>query len=127
MDDVTEAKRLEAIRSIQSTIRKCEKALVQMTRKGANSAVLRSRLNALNVGLAMLEDVWDHRPHRHSREELAEAREVLEGLFPSMKAIHARSRAGGPQKTLLERRLKALDLVVRAIDEHLSCDRARSG
>jgi hypothetical protein len=64
----------------------------------------------------MLENIWNQRPHHYTQEDLAEARNVLTGLFPSIEDIYARLKVGSPQRTLLERRIRALELAVRAID-----------
>lgn len=117
MENVSNADKLESIKSFQSTISKSEKALAQMTQKGANTALLKKRLKALYIGLAMLENVWNQRPHHYTQEDLAEARNVLTGLFPSIENVYAKSKAGSPQRTLLERRIKALELAVQAIDD----------
>ena len=117
MDKVTNVDKLESIQSFQSTISKSENALAQMTQKGANTTLLKKRLNALYIGLAMLENVWNQRPHHYTQEDLVEARNVLTGLFPSINNIYAKSKAGSPQRTLLERRIKSLELAVQAIDD----------
>lgn len=117
MEDVPNVIKLESIKSFQSSISKTEKALAQMTQKGANTTLIKKRLKALNIGLTMLESVWNQRPYHYSREELVEARTVLTGLFPSIENIYAKSRVGSPQRTLLERRIKALELAVQAIND----------
>ncbi|MFY0759505.1 hypothetical protein AB1K32_11550 [Metabacillus dongyingensis] len=117
MENVSNVDKLESIKSFQSTIGKSEKALAQMTQKGANTTLIKKRLKALYIGLAMLENVWNQRPHHYTQEDLAEARNVLTGLFPSIENIYAKSKAGSPQRTLLERRIKALELAVQAIDD----------
>lgn len=117
MEDLSNVIKLESIKSLQSSISKTEKALAQMTQKGVNTTLIKKRLKALNIALAMLESVWKQRPHHYSREELVEARTVLSGLFPSIENIYAKSRVGSPQRTLLERRIKALELAVQAIDD----------
>jgi hypothetical protein len=117
MENVSNVDKLESIKSFQSTISKSEKALTQMTQKGANTTLLKKRLKALYIGLAMLENIWDQRHHHYTQEDLEEARHVLTGLFPSIKNIYAKSKAGSPQRTLLERRIKALELAVQAIDD----------
>ena len=89
-----------------------------MTQKGANTTLLKKRLKAIYIGLAMLENVWNQRPHHYTQEDLAEARTVLTGLFPSIESIYVKSKAGSPQRTLLERRIKALELAVQAIDNY---------
>ena len=117
MENVPSEYKLESIRSLQSTISKSEKALAQMTQKGANTTLIKKRLKALHIGLVLIENVWNQRPHHYTHEDLAEARNVLTNLLPSIEDMYAKSKAGSPQKTLLERRIKALDLAVQAIDD----------
>ena len=117
MENISNLEKLEAIKSFQSTISKAEKALAQMTQKGANTTLIKKRLKALNIGLAILQKVWDQSPHEFSQEDLAEARNVLTGLFPSIENVYVKSKVGSPQKTLLERRIKSLEFAVQAIDD----------
>jgi hypothetical protein len=117
MENLSNADKLESIKSFQSTIRKSEKASAQMTEKGANTTLVMKRLKALNIGLAMLENVWNQQPQHYTQEDLAEARNVLTGLVPSIENIYAKSKVGSPQRTLLKRRLKSLELAVQAIDD----------
>ncbi|HSP46872.1 MAG TPA: hypothetical protein VLN47_02195 [Clostridiaceae bacterium] len=116
MEKVSQKEQLESIKSFQSTIRKSEKALVQMTEKGASTTLVKKRLSALLIGLAVLEDVWNQKPHAYTREEMAEARHVLSGLFPALQDMSIKTKEGSPQKTLLERRIRSLELAVQAID-----------
>lgn len=117
MENVSAEVRLESIKSFQSTIRKSEKALIQMTDKGASTSLLEKRLKALRIGLAVLEMLWYEKPHPYSEKELVETREVLSGLLPSIERMYAKSKPGSPQRTLLERRIESLDLAVGAIDD----------
>ncbi|OKP91304.1 MULTISPECIES: hypothetical protein [unclassified Paenibacillus] len=117
MEDVSNVEKLESIRSLQSTIKKLENALSQMTQNGANTTLVKKRLNAVYIGLAILENIWNQKPHQYTHEDLVEARKVLIGLTPSVENSYAKSKIGSPQRTLLERRLKALELVVQAINE----------
>jgi hypothetical protein len=117
METVSNVDKLESIKSLESTIRKLENALSQMTQKGANTTLVKKRLKAVCIGLAMLENVWNQRPHQYTLEDLAEARSVLTSLFPSIENIYVKSKDGSSQKTLLERRIKSLELAVQAIDE----------
>jgi hypothetical protein len=118
MESVSNIAKFESIKSFQSTISKLENALATMTQKGANTTLLNKRLKAIYIGLAMLENVWNQRPHHYTQEDLAEARTVLTGLFPSIESIYVKSKEGSPQRTLLERRIKALELAVQAIDNY---------
>ncbi len=102
---------------MQSTIGKLENGLFQMTQKGANTTLVKKRLKAIYIGLAMLENVWNQKPHNYTKEDLSEARNVLTGLFPSIENSYTKLKAGSPQRTLLKRRVRALELAVQAIDD----------
>ncbi|WP_054940849.1 hypothetical protein [Paenibacillus ihuae] len=117
MENVSQANQLESIESLQSTIRKLENALSQMTQNGANTTLVKKRLKAVSIGLAVLENVWNQSPYDYTPEDLAAASKVITGLFPSIQTSYAKSKAGSPQRTLLERRMKALKLAVQAIDD----------
>ncbi|WP_379138804.1 hypothetical protein [Paenibacillus sp. sgz500958] len=118
MEEVSNLDKLESIKSLQSTMNKLENALAQMTNKGTNTTLVKKRLKAVCIGLAMLESVWNQVPQHYTQEDLAEARHVITGLFPSIESSYAKSKAGSPQRTLLERRIKALKLSIQAIDEN---------
>lgn len=117
MENVSEVMKMESIKSFQSTISKTEKALAQMTEKGSNTTLIKKRYKALCIGLAILENVWNQKPHDYTQAELAEARHVLVGLFPSIENAYAKSKEGSPQRPLLKRRIKSLELAVQAIDD----------
>lgn len=117
MKDLSDAEKSESIKSLQSTIMKLENALSQMTQKGTNTTLVKKRLQALNVGLAVLEHAWNQKPHSYTQEDFSEARKVIVGLTPSVESSYAKSKEGSPQRTLLERRLRALDLAVQALTE----------
>ncbi|QSO55045.1 hypothetical protein JZ785_09845 [Alicyclobacillus curvatus] len=116
MERVSSVDELESIRSMQSTIRKLEHGLARMTEKGSKTTLVKKRLKASCIGLAILEKVCHQKPHEYTTEDLAEARNVLTGLLPSIANSYAKLKAGSPQRTLLERRMKALELAVQAID-----------
>lgn len=116
MGNLVNVNPLESIKALQSAIRKSEKALAQMTEKGANTTLLQKRLNALYVGLAMLENLCNQKPHQYTQDDLSDARNVLADLLPPIEEIYAKSTIGSSQRTLMERRKKALELAVQAID-----------
>ncbi|WP_063562747.1 hypothetical protein [Paenibacillus sp. O199] len=118
MENLSEEEQVQSIQAFQSTIRKSENALTNLTQKGNNTTLLKKRLNALYVGLAMLEMAWNQKAHQFTNEELAGARNVLIGLFPSLENSYNKSKAGSPQKTLLRRRIKAFELAVQAMDDY---------
>lgn len=117
---VTKENQLESIKSMQSTIRKLENAFSQMTEKGANTTTVKKRLDSCKVGLAILEHVWHGLAHIYSQSDLEEARQVLSSLIPSIESSYVKSKAGSPQRTLLERRLKALQFAEQAIAGQIS-------
>ena len=57
MENVSNIDKSESIKSLQSTIRKLENALLQMTQKGANTTLVKKRFKAVCIGLAVLENV----------------------------------------------------------------------
>ncbi|MCS1350899.1 hypothetical protein [Mechercharimyces sp. CAU 1602] len=116
MENVSNLDRLESIKSLQSTISKLENALSQMTQKGVNITLVKKRLKAVRIGLAILENVWDQRPHQYTQIDVVEARDVLIDLLPVIENSYAKSKSGSPQRTLLERRIKALELALQAIE-----------
>lgn len=120
MDSITITVKTESLKSLQSTIAKFEKVFLQMTEKGANTTLLQKRLQAHYVGLAVLEHAWNSKPLPYSGEELADALNVLAGLFPSLSKSNGKSKTGSPQRTLLSRRIRALELTVQAIEEKLA-------
>ncbi|WFA22475.1 hypothetical protein ERY13_06405 [Paenibacillus mucilaginosus] len=117
MKQMTDLDKLESIKSLKSTISKLESALSQMTQSGTNTTLVKKRLKAVYIGLATLENVWLQIPHHYTQEDLAEARNVITGLFPSIENSYVKSKAGSPQRTLLKRRIKALEKAVQAIDD----------
>ena len=119
MRDIPETVRTESVQSLQSTIRKTEKGLAQMNEKGANTPLIEKRLHAMRIGLAVLESTWNRQPYPYGKEALSKARDVLRGLIPSVEKAYANSKSASPQRRLLERRLKSLELAIRAIDDSL--------
>jgi hypothetical protein len=93
-----------------------------MNQKGANTTLVKKRLKAIYIGLAILENVWKQKSHHYIQEDLVEARNVLAGLYLSIENVYAKSKTGSPQRTLLERRIKALNLAINAIDDFLLND-----
>lgn len=119
MESVPVAVQLKSIKSFQSTIRKSEKALAQMKGKGASTSLIEKRLQAFYIGLATLETLWHEKLNSYSKEEMAEARDVLAGLLPSIKSMHTKAKPGSSQWTLLERRVTSIELAIEAIDDFL--------
>ena len=63
----------------------------------------------------MLESIWNQETHHYTQEDLADARNVLIGLLPSIEKIYVKSKLGSPQRTLLERRIKSLNFLFKQL------------
>lgn len=112
--------KLQSIESMQSTLRKLENSKNQMMQKGASTTLVSKRLHAIEIGLALLEFRWDSKPFYCTREDIVAAREVLDGLLPSLQSMYVKSKPDSPQKTLLERRIKAMELSIEVMKEILN-------
>jgi len=119
MINVTDKDKIESISYLQSSIRKTEKSLAQMNDKGVSTILVRKRLEALNIGLDILESTWNKKPNRYAEEDLKSAQDVLERLLPGIIRIYEKSKLGSPQRTLLERRIKSLELAIEEIGNQL--------
>lgn len=115
-EPVPEIVQRQSIEAFQSAIRKSENALKNMKGKEANTSVIEKRLHALIVSLYILEHTWNGRDDQHySGLEISEARQVMNNLLPSLERMMEKS-AGTPQYTLLERRIRAFQLAIQAMD-----------
>ncbi|WP_313960280.1 hypothetical protein [Paenibacillus xylanexedens] len=118
IESVSETVQRQSIEAFQSVIRKSENALKNMVGKEANTSLIEKRLHALNVSLYILEYTWNERADQHySSLEISEARHVMNNLLPSLKRMMEKSVAGTPQYTLLERRIRAFQLAVQAMEQ----------
>lgn len=118
MENISQSERAEALKSIQSTIHKSETALAKMTDEGSNTTLIKKRLKAHYIGLAMLEYDWNQTPHNYSQNDVKEALETLTNLFPSLERSYAKCRENSSQRTLLDRRIRALKMAVQVINDY---------
>lgn len=116
MEQISEQDRLESIRSMESSIRKLEKALAGMTGKQASTTLVSRRLRAMQLGLAALEHEWNQAPLDVPPAVLAENRDLLKSLIPSLESVLARSKPGSSQITLIRRRIRAISLAADIMD-----------
>ena len=117
---VSKLDKMQSVESMQSTLRKLENSKSQMMKKGASTTLVSKRLHATEISLALLEYRWDSKPFYSTREDIVAAREVLDGLMPSLQSMYVKSKPGSPQKTLLERRIKAFELSIEVMKEILN-------
>lgn len=100
----------QSIEALQSAIRKSKNALVKMKQKSSNTTLLEKRLQALQVGLAVLEKELFGKPHEYNGLALEIARGILTGIIHSIEATEEKIVQGSPQSTLIQRRIKAIEL-----------------
>lgn len=119
MKDVCSSDVQESINALHSAIRKSDRALVQMVQKGASTTLISKRLNALKVGLILLQNDGELMMNPMDRSDLTDTKVLLESLLTSIERMYRQSKSGSSQRTLLEKRITALYLVLRKIDEQL--------
>ena len=56
----------------------------------------------------MLESIWNQETHHYTQEDLADARNVLIGLLPSIEKIYVKSKLGSPQKNSFRKKNKII-------------------
>ena len=110
---------LESIESFKSTIRKTEKSIISMKEKGTNITLISKRLKAFYIGLSILESMINDKSVNYNTDEMKDACEILMSLLPSIKTIYYKSKIGSPQRTLLERRIRAFEIVIEKIKDEI--------
>ncbi|MCK9287951.1 MAG: hypothetical protein PHU24_10360 [Sphaerochaetaceae bacterium] len=115
MEESVNELRARCIRVFESSVRKTEKAFVRMSMNNQSTTTITKRLVALKIGLAVLNDTLSQQSYRYSSEELLTSRDILNSMLPSMRKILSTSKDGSPQRTLLERRIQAFELVIKIL------------
>lgn len=118
MVDISRSALTVSKKALQSAVGKSKRALAQMTQKGANTSLLVKRLKALSISLVVLENEGKHLSTLFSHSELSETRSILNNLLISIERSYEKSKSGSSQRTLLEKRIMAMKLVIQMIDEN---------
>lgn len=118
MKEVEEVVIEDSMKAILSAIGKSERALIQMSQKGANTSLLSKRLKALSISLDVLKSKGKPLSALYSNNDLIETRSILTKLLIPIERIYNECKIVSPQRTLLERRIKAINLVIQMIDEN---------
>lgn len=116
MDD---ASKEEALRSLQSTIRKLEKAAESQMQRGFPGTATVQRLAAMRIAYAV---VAEQDTLQFSPAELIAANTLLLSLLPSLTRMLNKFTEGSSQHTLLVRRIKSIELALLRLDELLGKD-----
>jgi len=109
-----------SIKSLESTFNKLSNAYISMTEKGSSTALVKKRRDAVKIGLESLRGTWNEEEFSYGEEILLTAKEVLQGVIPSIEKQIAKAKEGSSQKTLNERRLTALNLAIESLENRLT-------
>lgn len=109
-----------SIKSLESTFNKLSNAYISMTEKGSNTALVKKRGDAVKIGLESLKATWNEEEFSYDEEILLTAKEVLQGIIPTIEKQIAKAKVGSSQKTLNERRLTALNLAIESLEDRLT-------
>ena len=109
----------ESLTSLQSTIRKLEKAAESQMQKGLPAKVTVQRLVAMRIAYAVVaeEDLSGF-----TKTHMKEAQKVLLSLLPSLFRMQTKFADNSSQHTLLVRRIRSIELALARLDEMLGKD-----
>ncbi len=119
MKPVSEKVRQLSIASLESTCRKLRNSYESAVNKNASTTLIEKRLNAVQMGLNSLQNMWEGKPMDADREKVIMSTTIIRGLLPSIERQLAKANNGSPQHTLNERRLVALQLAIESLEQRL--------
>ncbi|PIC58009.1 hypothetical protein CSV80_06820 [Sporosarcina sp. P12(2017)] len=119
MKTVSQEVRELSIKSLDSTFTKLSNAYTSMTEKGSNTTLVKKRRDAVKVGLESLQDVWYDRNFVCDKEAIVQSKDILQSIIPSIEKQLAKAKDGSPQKTVNERRVTALKLAIKSLENRL--------
>ncbi|MCC5801176.1 hypothetical protein [Rossellomorea vietnamensis] len=119
MKPFTPEEQQQFIEAFRSIIRKSENALARMKTGTPQTNLLEKRLNASRIGEDVLHARWEGKELGASHDELVAAKEVLEGLLLMLPSFLEKTKPGSGQRTYIERRIKAFQIVVSYLDEEV--------
>ncbi|WP_212745606.1 hypothetical protein [Marinilactibacillus psychrotolerans] len=119
MSDIDTELKKNSIKSLDSTLKKLEKAYIKMNDEGKNITVVRKRRNSIKIGLDSLQNDWEDHDFNYSKEDIFLAIEVLYSLKPSIQKQIDKVDGSSSQKTLNEKRLKAINLSISSLEKRM--------
>ncbi|MBU5311604.1 hypothetical protein KQI38_06150 [Tissierella carlieri] len=108
-----------SIKSLESTFNKLSNAFKSMTKKGSNTTIVKKRQNAVRIGIESLKGTWNGEDFCYDKEIILTSKEVLQGIIPSIEKQIAKAKEDSSQKTLNERRITALKLAIKSLENRL--------
>ncbi len=106
----------EALRSLQSTVHKLEKAHQSQMSRGLHAPVTAARLEAMRIAYAVVAEVDLSGFTKAHRKE---AQKVLLSLLPSLFRMQTKFADSAGQHTLLVRRIRSIELALSRLAELL--------
>lgn len=114
---ITKTEVEEAVRVFESSINKCEKAQMKLKEGSWQRENVQKQLAAFNISVSFLKD--SDRAKLYSGAELMEAVRTLKSLIGKIEGMECKFKEETPQKTLLDRRLKAFGIAASLIEIRL--------
>lgn len=111
--------REESLTSLQSTIRKLEKAAESQMQRGLPAKVTVQRLEAMHIAYAVVAEEKDT---TFSKAEMKDAQAQLRSLLPTLDRMLQKFTGHPSQHTLLIRRIRSIELALAHLDELLGKD-----
>ncbi|RXZ01481.1 hypothetical protein [Fictibacillus sp. S7] len=108
-----------SIKSLQSTLRKLENAYKSMTENNSNTTLVEKRRDAVKVGFDCLENAWHGTKFLYDEGTILSAKQILQDLLPSIQKQYEKAKEGSAQKTIIERRIRAIDLAIEALEDYI--------
>lgn len=120
MEQFTPEEQQQSIEAFRSIIRKSENALARMKSGTPQTNLLEKRLKAARIGEDVLHARWKGKELTVSKDELLAAKVVLEGLLLMLPSFLEKTKPGSGQRTYIERRIKAFQIVISYLDEEVN-------
>ena len=85
MENVSQEIQDLSIKSLESTFNKLSKSYKSMIVKGSNTNLVKTRRNAVKIGLDSLKDAWNEGDFSYDEESILTSKGVLQNLLPSIE------------------------------------------
>ncbi|MEA4860352.1 hypothetical protein SDC9_190389 [bioreactor metagenome] len=111
--------REESLTSLQSTIRKLEKAAESQMQQGRSASLTIQRLETMRIAYAV---VAEENPSGLTQATMKEAQAQLRSLLPTLDRMLQKFTGHPSQHTLLVRRIRSIELALALLDELVGKD-----
>lgn len=119
MNTEVEYLRSMAVESLESTLHKLNRSLESIRKQGASTTLVQKRVLAVHVGLASLENDWFKRDFMFDEATIEASRDALRIIASAVERQTTSAHRHSSQKTLMDRRRKALELAIQSLNKRL--------